>query len=346
MRKAFQRTNPSSSAKADTATSQLVRLKSFYQPEEFVDREFPLVYKPKVIKRVDENCYIFYCTVKGNTGNRFNKNMIALVHNNNNNNNNSHTMNHPSSEEQQVHGSTLSVINALRLSPEGEEKLLELGVLRHIIRLGPSEHAAFEDNYYIAKFPNLQRWAPGPLAACPHLPIHHILYDTTNTRSLKSTDPIIKPVSPHSDILVFVFEETVEPEAILFLTTKRVLIAGDCLQHQIDNPFISDRVKEDYLEPNGLLAACIVVSETWLRTQSVVTRNSKKMIDRFQTKGAATKAFFASRSGKFKLHNDFSRLLRLEIARFISTSGNVILQNDKVKTEIKTATELACQLVN
>jgi hypothetical protein len=325
MQKALQRRNPSSKSIIATSLS-----KSFYKPEEFQDREFPLIYKPKVIKRVGENCYVFHCTVKGNTGNRFNKNMIALVEHN------SHA---PDDQPRDV----LSVINPLRLTPEGEEKLVELGVLRNLIRMGPSEHAAFEDNYYLAKFPNMQRWSPGSFAACPLLPVHQVLHDTTNTRSLKSTGPI-NPISPHPDVKVFVFEETVQPEAVLLLTSKRVLITGDCLQHQLDNPFVSDRVNEDYFEPSGLLAASIVVPEKWLQTQSVVSRNSKKMINKFQSKAHAAKAFFVSRSGKFKLSGDFNRLIRLEIARFISTSGNVIIQDDDVKAEIKAATERACQL--
>ena len=78
-RKSLQRKNPSAASRRKSYD----RRKSFYQPEEFADREFPLVFKPKMIKKVGDYCYFFHCTVKGNTGNRFNKNMAVLVHDGN-----------------------------------------------------------------------------------------------------------------------------------------------------------------------------------------------------------------------------------------------------------------------
>ncbi|CAB9527619.1 expressed unknown protein [Seminavis robusta] len=336
IRKPLQRRNPTALAKTreKEGRAQAERQKQpFYNPSEFKDRELPLVYKPKVIKQLGDHCYIFHCTVKGNTGNRFNKNMIVLVDRN---------ANADMSPEQQARG-VLTLINPLRLSPEGEAKLLELGVLTNLIRLGPSEHAAFEDNYYLTKFPDIQRWAPGPFASCPNLPLDQVLYDTTPTRKLKLDAPI-SPVSPHPDIQVFVFEETVQPEALLVLSSKRALIAGECLQYQLDNPYVNDSVRTQYHEPLGLLDARIVMSEHWIHMQSVVSTNSKKLSHSFKSRAQRNKTFF-SNSGKFKLRNDFVRLLKLELARFISSSGNSTLQDDAVKDDITAAMERACQLV-
>ena len=361
MRKPLIRRNPTATAKAnaeqkatDLASStgsspslsrpSLDRQKSYYDPDEFLGVELPLVYKPKIIKKVGDCCFIFHCTVKGNSGSRFNKNMIALV--------------------DQEKGN-LSVVNPLRLSPEGEEKLLELGatgMITNLIRLGPSEHAAFEDDYYLRTFgelaeangETLQRWAPGPFSNCPHLPVHQTLFDTTNTRVLSLDSPIV-PLSPHADVEVFVFQETVQPEALLWLRSKRVLISGDCLQAQVDNPFVNEGGQEN-LKSNGLLQHKMVVSAKWLQSQSVVANHSKKIKHGFQSRAQKNKQFFSS-SGKFKLRNDFVRLLKLELNRFVSTSGNQVMQDNKpssrgdeqpkvgsVQIAIQEAMERACQL--
>ena len=334
-----------SSAPSLSSRPSLDRQKSYYDPDEFLGQELPLIYKPKVIKKVGDCCYIFHCTVKGNSGSRFNKNMIVLV------------------DQEKGH---LLVVNPLRLSPEGEEKLLELGatgVITNLIRLGPSEHAAFEDDYYLTTFGSsaeasgetLQRWAPGPFSSCPHLPVHQTLFDTTNTRVLSLDSPIV-PLSPHEDVEVFVFQETVQPEALLWLRSKCVLIAGDCLQYQIDNPFVNEGGREN-LRSNGLLQHKIVVSATWLQSQSVVANHSRKVKHGFQSRAQKNKQFFSS-SGKFKLRNDFVRLLKLELKRFVSSSGNQVMQyhkqksgdekmsnaTDTVHSAIREAMERACQL--
>lgn len=344
MRRSLIRKNPTAAARSDAspsnkARSQFDRQKSYYHADEFKDREMPLIYKPKVIKKVGDCCYVFHCVAKGNSGSRFNKNMIVLV------------------DQEKGH---LTVVNPLKLSPEGEEKLLELGftgLVTNLIRLGPSEHAAFEDDYYLTHFgkaaadngEQLQRWAPGPFSNSPHLPIHQTLFDTTNTRPLKLDSPIA-PVSPHPDVEVFVFSETVQPEAVLWLRSKRVLIAGDCLQHQLDNPFVNEG-GQDNLKANGLLEHKVVMSAKWLQSQSVVVNRSKKVKHGFQTRAQKNNQFFSS-SGKFKLRSDFVRLLRMEMGRFVSTSGNQVFQDKNkdqeegtVKKEVSEAMERACQLV-
>jgi len=324
MRRVLQRKNPTTVATALNANVGRPALgdrqKSYYKPDEFKGREFPLVYKPKVIKKIGDCCYVFHCTTKGNSGSRFNKNMIVLVD--------------PAKEQ-------VSVVNPLRLTGEGEEKLLELGTINgtatmtihNLIRLAPSEHAAFEDNYYLVKFgPGIQRWAPGPFPNCPHLPVHKILWDTTNTRILKVDAPI-NPVSPHPDLQVFVFEETVQPEALLWHEPKKLLIAGDCLQAQLDNPFV-DAGGRANLEENGLLLAPVVVSERWIKSQSVVANRSKKVKADFKSRAQKNNTFFSS-SGKFKLRNDFVRLMKLEqsMTRMVSTSGNQVLQSITVTVQ-------------
>lgn len=302
------------------------RLKSFFAPEEFSDREFPLLYKPKTIKKVGDYCYIFHCTVKGNTGNRFNKNMAILVHQN----------------KESATRSTISLINPLRLTSEGEDKLLEFGAVVHIVRLGPSEHAAFEDDYYLSKFDGCQRWAPGPFTGCPHLPLHQKLFDTTHTK-MPSLDAPLNPPSPHPDVQVFVFEETVEPECILYLTSKRTILAGDCLQHQQSNPFVNDGATA-YLTKQELTQHPVVVSEPWITSQSVVTNNSRKLTNSFKSNNGKRRNSFFGGNSRLKLQSDFQRLLKLDIARLASTSGNHILQGEEaqVKKEITNAVDRVC----
>lgn len=318
--KALQRKNPSRT-KSNEYRQLLNRRKSYYQPEEFANREFPLVYKPKVIKKVGDYCYVFHCTVKGNSGSRFNKNMSVLVE-----------------------GDDLSVINPLRLTEEGEEKLMELAPnarVARIIRLGPSEHAAFEDDYYLQRFEGCERWAPGPFSCSPHLPLHQRLWDTTNTATL-SLDAPISPPSPHPNVMVFVFAETVEPESLIYLVNKRTVIAGDCLQHQVDNPFVNDGGFSN-LQKNGLLAGKVVLSEKWVASQCVVTNNSRKLNNSFKTRAQKAKSFFGNGAGKFKLKADFQRLLQLRVDRLTSTSGNHVLhEGDDMPELIAEAVDRVC----
>ena len=340
--KQLQRTNPSR-IKRDEAKggrSSLERKLSMYHPEDFANRELPLIYKPKVIKKIDDHVYTFHCVTKGNTGCKFNKNMVVLVH------------------ENRMEGNLLSIVNPLRLTEEGEAHLNRLGRVRNLIRLGPSEHATFEDEYYLKQYANnpIQRWAPGKFSDCPHLPLDFVLHDTTNTRQLKVDDPI-HPPTPHPDIQVFAFEETVQPEAMLYLSTsKRLLITGDCLQAQRDNSFINDLGKTR-LADNGLLVEnndtkckdkdkdIVVISPLWLKLQCVVSNHSRKTRDSFRSNQAQRNRSFFTSSGKFKLRNDFQRLLQLEIKRLVSTSGNHVQHEAGIRDWIAAAAEQACQLV-
>jgi hypothetical protein len=317
-RKQLIRKNPTAKA-SDPA---LERQESIYFPGEFKKRELPLTYKVKVIKKLDDSVFFFHCTCKGNTGRRFNKNMVVLV-----------------DMEQEV----LSLVNPIRLSEDGEAKLLELGgEIVNIIRLGPTEHAAFEDDYYLQKFPTIQRWAPGEFSSCPHLPLHHKLWDTTYTKVQPLTTPV-DPAVPHPDVKVFCFDHTVQPECVLFYPRKKLVLTGDSLQHQINNPYVNDLAMQWLERHHQVTSAPICLSENWLKAQAVISNNSRSIQLSFRSKQAQRKGSFFVSSGKFKLSRDFARLLKLDISRLISTSGNDMLQ-EHVKQAIEEAVDKACQL--
>ena len=112
------------------------------QPEDFAEQELPLLYKTKTIKRLDPNTYVFHCTTRCDGGGRVNRNMVVVAND-------------------EKEGGELTVIDPLRITPEGERKLKRLGHVTRIVRLSGSMHAAEEDDYYLNHFPNAERWAPG-----------------------------------------------------------------------------------------------------------------------------------------------------------------------------------------
>ena len=242
--------------------------------EDFAEEELPLTWKTKTIKKLDSNTYVFYCTARLTTA-RINKNMIVI----------------------EFKGE-LSVINPLKLTSEGQRKLGNLGTVTNILRLGPSLHGFYEDEYYLQEYPNAKRWTPGPFfdPRSHGLPMH---------KCLKERESL-----PFPNAKVFCFQHTYEPEAAILLLREahgNLLITGDCLQSQKDNEFINMPVVAK-MKLDGLLASDIVVSPPWLTQMGPArTANIKEQKDY-----------------KKNLRTDFQRLLGLKFNRLLSTSGNVV----------------------
>lgn len=111
----------------------------------------------------------------------------------------------------------LTLINPVRLNPEEEKKLQELGAIKHVLRQG-TIHGR-DDAYYVNKF-SAEFWCladsardyPEPVAEPDHI--------------FGMSTPL-----PVNDAELFVFEGTNVPESALLLKQHGgVLITCDCLQ--------------------------------------------------------------------------------------------------------------------
>jgi hypothetical protein len=234
----------------------------------------PLQYTTRAIKSVGEDAFVFHGVTLWNETYKINRNMIVLK----------------SPED-----GSLTLVNPILLTPAGEQTLIKMGTVANIMRLGTSvnfyDGSEVEDMYYLSKFPNCQRWAPGKLSSCLSLPIHHILENGVDL--------------PHPDARCFVLQGIKEPEVVLLLSRRTggsVLIAGDCLQHQVGNAFINVRALAR-LKMAGNLRACVVVSKEWLRAMG----------------GPGTMDV---------LHKSMKTMTKTKFQRFISTSGNDMLKVD------------------
>ena len=267
-------------------------------PEDFEQQALPLLYKTKTIKKLDEDTYVFHCTSRNDAGGRVNRNMVVVA------------CDGPGGITE------LTLIDPLKLTPEGERKLQKLGQITRIVRLGDAIHAAEQDMYYLKAFGGAKRWAPGELPGCPKLPVHEKLTETGNTPF-----PLCK---------VFCFKETAVPEAALLLFREgkhgNILVTGDCLQHQLDNEFVNMPVVAK-MKLAGLLESDVVVSQQWLRVMSPPTdfRSISQSRDRRSSTNRPQMRRMSSLSGRQKrVRGDFMRMLGMDFRRLISTSGNVV----------------------
>lgn len=111
-------------------------------------------------------------------------------------------------------GEELTLVNSVRLSPDGEAALCRLGNVKHLLRIG--RFHGLDDPYYMDRFsPTL--WAPPTLRHQPPLQTH---------RELTAAS------CPIAGAKVFAFEKGKEPEvAILLERDGGILITCDCYQN-------------------------------------------------------------------------------------------------------------------
>jgi len=252
--------------------------------QDFERQKLPLVYKTKVIKRLDPNTYVFHCTSRNDAGGRVNRNMVVI-----------------SSEDRAGPDCELSVVDPLRITSEGERKLRKLGEIIRIVRLGMTIHGDEEDAYYLKKFPGVERWAPGDFLTPLELPIHQKLKESGATPF-----PLCK---------VFTFKQTTTPESALLLYRDgkhgNLLITSDCLQHQLVNEFVNMPVVAK-MKLAGLLESDIVVSQQWLTINMPATSNTSLKPSSSRQKGSSRPRMrrMSSLSGNQKaIRGDFMRLL-------------------------------------
>ncbi len=115
----------------------------------------------------------------------------------------------------------LSLINPIRLSPEGEVELQSLGEVKHIIRLGPMH--GVDDPYYVDRFQARLWCQPGGTS----YPEPAIDVELNTGCSL-----------PFPDTELFCFEGTIQPESVLLLKRGTgLLLTCDAIQHYGDYRF-------------------------------------------------------------------------------------------------------------
>jgi len=152
------------------------------------------------------------------------------------------------------HNRVLTLVNAVRLTDDGERRLRKLGTVRHIIRLGPS-HGAYDDEYYIDAF-QAQLWSPGLSVYHPDLsPIHRVLEEDT--------------ILPIPKATLFMFHCTKAPEAAILLEREEgnLLITSESLQCQVGNPFVNMPTRT-VMRLGGFHEHAIVISPVWLKAMT------------------------------------------------------------------------------
>jgi hypothetical protein len=115
-------------------------------------------------------------------------------------------------------GRDLTLISAVRLSPEGEDALVQLGEVRHLVKIG-NFHGS-DDPYY------KRRFAPRVWAQ-----------DGAVHRGMLATDEVLAPGhAPVPAARVFVFERSMKPEcAILLERDGGILLTCDSVQNWPDD---------------------------------------------------------------------------------------------------------------
>ena len=116
------------------------------------------------------------------------------------------------------HQGELSLVNPIRLDEEGERRLLALGDIKRILRLGPMH--GLDDPYYVERF-GAEFWAQGESETYPELKIE---------QRLAADRPL-----PFPDAELFAFEGTKQPEsALLIRRDPGILLTCDAIQHYGD----------------------------------------------------------------------------------------------------------------
>lgn len=122
-------------------------------------------------------------------------------------------------------GGELTLINSVRLTPQGESELAKLGIVKRLVRLG-AFHGA-DDPYYKNRYKPIL-WAP----------------PNTRHKAELSTDRELKPgSSPIKKSKVFLFEKGKRPEAALVLERDGgILLTCDSYQHSAIQSLVGERV--------------------------------------------------------------------------------------------------------
>ncbi|HBA35752.1 MAG TPA: hypothetical protein DCZ12_16630 [Gammaproteobacteria bacterium] len=158
------------------------------------DKRYPSACPHDPIKPLFEGVYWVHGSIKIAPGIMMNRNMVILKQDN-----------------------ALSLINPVRLNDAEEQRLLGLGDVKNIIRLG--DFHGRDDAYYVDTF-KASFWCQTGQTTYPDLQPDHIIDEQT--------------VPPIDHASFFVFASARYPEAALLLKDHRVLITTDSIQYHAD----------------------------------------------------------------------------------------------------------------
>jgi len=123
-------------------------------------------------------------------------------------------------------GGELTLISAVRLSPDGEKELERLGKVRHVVKIGAFH--GMDDAYCVERFA-AEYWA---------------LPDATRRREPKPTRQLGPSSLPAAGMQLFSFEHTVKKEGALLLERDGgILLTCDAIQHWPDTEGCSPMAK-------------------------------------------------------------------------------------------------------
>ncbi len=116
------------------------------------------------------------------------------------------------------HQGELSLVNPIRLSPEGEGQLRALGSVKRLLRLGPLH--GLDDPYYVDQL-QAELWAPAKSDTYPEPPIDRFLSPETEL--------------PFPDAELFSYRGTAQTESVLLIRRSGgLLLPCDSIQHYGD----------------------------------------------------------------------------------------------------------------
>jgi hypothetical protein len=124
------------------------------------------------------------------------------------------------------HQHELTLINAVRLDDKGKAELDALGKVTHVMRIG---FHAMDDAYYLDQYGAKLWLVAGTQAQVSGAPIGELSETTT---------------LPFPESRVFIFKETVRPEAAILIDRDGgLLITCDSVQHWVPSPLMSPMAK-------------------------------------------------------------------------------------------------------
>ncbi len=147
-------------------------------------------------------------------------------------------------------GDELTLVNSVRLTPQGERELDALGRVRHVIRL--AYWHGRDDRYYVDRY-GAEFWAapgsrttPGPVA----------------TRELTTGGPL-----PFAPAQVYVLAATRNPEAVILLEREGgILLTCDALQFYTDYRYASPLAR--ILMPLLGFPKKMIIGPRWLKAMT------------------------------------------------------------------------------
>ena len=162
-------------------------------------------------------------------------------------------------------GDEITVINPIRLQPAEEQKLRQMGTVKHVLRSGPMH--GLDDPYYVDTF-GAEFWCQEGGTTYTEPKIDHPLSEANTL--------------PFPNAELFCFKGTVQPEsAILFTTGKGLLVMCDAIQHYGD--YKHNNLPARLLMPFIGFPKTMIVGPVWMKVMTPEGHSLKSEFDRLLT---------------------------------------------------------------